>query len=282
MSVKTTVFFFCFCISTIAVFAQPENKAKKSIFQIKLAAVKSPKAIDITINSPQFTNFTEVIVERSNSLTGVYRQIKVIYRPELEKAVDEITFKDEFPLNIQNANYYRLRVITIHGTLITFPGVEEESYISFNKERQKNNATRTSNIAKANESVNQVASSLDQNQHKKIEQGNNAHSSPFLQAMKETTLRMTETTDTTRTLIIRLPKHQLIDTLVVLIHHERNKRYFKLKTMNREEIAQRLVNGSLENTIYLKGLDRPISAYRIKLQLIHDTEKFETDTIALD
>lgn len=282
MPVKTTVFFFFFLLLTLFTFAQSENKPKKSIFHIKLAAVKSPKGIDITITSPQFTNFTEVIVERSNSLTGVYRQIKVIYHPDLEKAINEITFKDEFPPNIQNANYYRLRVITIYGTLITYPGVEEESYISFNKDRQKNNASNIESKAITHETTNQVDTLFPPNKDKKFEQATHTKTSTFAQAMKETTLRIAKPTDTTRTLIIGLPQYQQIDTLVILIHHERNKRYFTLKSMSREEIARRYNDGSLDYSIHLKGLDRPLNSYHLKLQLIHANEKFETAPKAID
>lgn len=275
---KIPAFIFLFLLLTQFAFAQAENKSKKSLFQINLAAVKSPKGIEIKLNSPKFDDFLEILVERSNALNGVYRQIKIIYRPELEKAINEITFKDEFPLNIQNASYYRLRVTTTDSIIITYPGVEEESYITFNKERQKV-YTPVSAVKKTNEQPEEVAEILTAEHDEKFEQLASKKSSTFIESIKDTKFQVSKSSDTARKITIELSQIQQIDKLFILINNESNKSYYTMKEMNRDEIERSYDKGFIEYSFNINSIIRQDSSYSIKLRLMHESEEFETAAV---
>lgn len=253
---------------------------------VKLSALKTPRHVEIKIESKRFSEFEEIVVERSTDLNGYYRQMRIIYRPEIEKAIDNtIIIKDMYPINIQNAGCYRVRVKTLTGIMRTYPGVQEISYDKFNEERNKKTvepiAADTKKTAlKSNDDVEELEVSDREESHSVIDEKS---AQLFSDIMSSTTFKIQRESELGRKISIDLPPTERLENIFVMMSNEKDRSYYTIKEFNKIQIQELSLKGKLE---YQFKLDRASlesnKNYSIKLRMTSSNFAYETASVGFN
>lgn len=274
-----TYFFSGLVLMVLMAFTHALDNQKTLFDEIKLVAIKNPKQVRIILTSAHFSEMDEIIVERSTESNGFYRQIKILYKEDIQKSTeDKLEVFDNYPLSVQSAGYYRVRIKLSGGVSRTYPGVQEISYDNFNALRHVSNAPKTITAKRTNEKENvEEVIELQSNENEAIPVIRDEQTARmFESSMKATKFSIQRQSEFERKISIELPTIDKLENIYVMMNNIQDQSYYTIKEFDREQITANNIKGKLEYTFKLEAGAKPGTTYSIKLRLTSEIYHYET------
>lgn len=106
------------------------SSGEESVYEstnLNYKVVKANNVVIITVDLIDVASYSEIIVMRSESPSGTFRNVKELSKDDIIKLVSDNKIIDKYPLPTSMISYYKLQTVDKNGVLRSYPCVKLSS-----------------------------------------------------------------------------------------------------------------------------------------------------------